>query len=158
MQDQSDSRAERGGPREGRGDDRPRDDQQRRDGGGGPGSGAGPDTRFLQLEMSQVLYAEAADVARPAFRELLLEAAKERMRERFGEEINALARLAVDELLNEVQASFDVEARIQRFQEERRSPAEKLREVFAGRSGGGESRPAREAARRGRAARRKGKR
>jgi hypothetical protein len=34
-------------------------------------------------------YEEA--VARPAFRDLLLEAAKERLRERFGEEITALA-------------------------------------------------------------------
>jgi hypothetical protein len=105
--------------------------------------------------MSQVLYAEAAEVARPAFRELLLEAAKERMRERFGEEITALARLADDELLNEMQASFDVEARIQRFQQERRPPAEKLREVFAGRSTGGESRPARGEERPRRAARRR---
>jgi hypothetical protein len=154
MQDQGDSKGDRGGPRDGRSDDRPREDRQRREGGGPPGSRGGADTRFLQLEMSQVLYTEAADVARPAFRELLLEAAKERMRERFGEEITALAQLAVDELLNEVQASFEVEARIQQYQEDRRPPSEKLRAVFAGRSVGAEPRPAQGQERRGRAARR----
>jgi hypothetical protein len=108
--------------------------------------------------MSQVMYAEAAEVARPAFRELLLEAAKDRMRERFGEEIKALAQLAVDELLNGVQASFEVEARIQRFQEEQRSPEEKLRDLFAGRRAGGESRPAEAGERRQAASRRRKRR
>lgn len=153
MQDQGDSRGDRG-PRDGRGDDRPREDRQRREGGGPPGSGGGADTRFLQLEMSQVLYAEAVEVARPAFRELLLEAAKERMRERFGEEITALAQLAVDELLDEVQMSFDVEARIQQHKEDQRPPSEKLRTVFAARGVGAAPPPAQGQERRGRAARR----
>jgi hypothetical protein len=108
--------------------------------------------------MSQVLYSEATEVARPAFRALLLEAAKERLRERFGEEITGLAQLAVDELLSEVQASFEVEARIQQHQEDRRPSSEKLRAVFAGRRGGGEPRPAQDQERRGRAARRKRRR
>ena len=46
-------------------DDRgnPHDRQERREGGSGDRGGA-PDTRFLQLEMSQVLYGEAEGIAR----------------------------------------------------------------------------------------------
>jgi len=157
MQDRGD-RDDRGGSSEGRGDDRSRDHQQRRDGGGPAGGDPRPDTRFLQLEMSQVLYAEAEEVARPALRELLLEAAKDRMRERFGHQIKALAEVAVDELLIGVQASFDVESRIQRHQEERRSPEERLRELFKGRGTGGESRPAAAQKTRAAVSRRRGRR
>ena len=152
MQDRGDNRGDGGGPREGR--DHDHSQQQDRVGGGPPGGGSGADTRFLQLEMSQVLYAEAEEVARPAFRELLLEAAKDRMRERFGNEINALAQLVVDELLDGVQASFEIEARIQRHHGERRSPEDRLRELFGRWRTGGESRPARAQGRRARASRR----
>ena len=142
MHDQSDGRGDHGGPRDGRGDDRARE-RERPDDGGRPREGRpGGDTRFLQLEMSQVMYAEAEAVARPAFRELLREAAKDRLRERFGEEITALAQLAVDELLKDVQASFEIEEQIQGYNEERRPPRERLREVFAARRARGESRPA----------------
>ena len=142
MHDQSDGRGDHGGPRDGRGDDRARERERPGDGGGPREGRPGGDTRFLQLEMSQVMYAEAEAVARPAFRELLREAAKDRLRERFGEEITALAQLAVDELLKDVQASFEIEAQIQGYNEERRPPKERLREVFAARRARGESRPA----------------
>lgn len=79
-----------------------------------PRGGEGADTRFLQLEMSQVLYAEAEGVTKQAFRELLLEAAKDHLRARFGEAITGLARLATDELLADIEASLDVEAQIER--------------------------------------------
>ena len=93
------------------------------------------------------MYAEAEAVARPAFRELLLEAAKDRLRERFGEKITALAQLAVDELLNGAQASFEIEARIQQRNEERRPPSEQLRDLFAAPHARAESRPAQAAKR-----------
>jgi phage terminase small subunit len=109
--------------------------------------------------MSQVMYAEAEAVTRPAFRELLREAAKDRLRERFGEEITTLAQLAVDELLNGMQASFEIEARIQQEGEERRPPKERLRELFAARRARGESRPAQgEKRERATSGRRKGRR
>ena len=139
MDDHSDS----GESREGRGDDRSRERRPRGEGGGRDGGGPGSDTRFLQLEMSQVLYAEAEAVARPAFRDLLHEAAKERLRERFGEEITALANLAIDEMLNEMQASFEIEARIQQYGDERRQPFERLQEIVAARRARGAARPAR---------------
>jgi hypothetical protein len=156
MDDHSDGEGNRGGPRDGRGGDRSRDHRPRNEGGeGGPGS----DTRFLQLEMSQVLYSEAEAVARPAFRDLLLEAAKDRLRERFGEEITALAHLAVDDLLKGVEASFEIEARIQRQSDERRDPNERLRELFAAWRARGQARPAQaEQSRRRTPARAKGKR
>ena len=120
MNDRSDSEGNRDGSRD---DDRSREPRQR-------GDGRGPDTRFLQLELSQVMYAEAEEVTRPAFRALLLEAAKDRLRERFGKEITALAHLAVDDLLDGAQASLEIEARIQQYGEERRQPNERLRELF----------------------------
>src|SRR5436190_1711006 len=98
MDDHSDS----GGSRDGRDDDRDLERRPRRDGNERDRGGPGSDTRFLQLEMSQVLYAEAEAVAKPALRDLLLEAAKDRLRQRFGDEIAALANLAVDELLNDM--------------------------------------------------------
>ena len=129
----------RGGPRDGRGGERSRDHGPRNEGGE---RGGGQDTRFLQLELSQVLYSEAEAVARPAFRDLLLEAAKDRLRERFGKEITALAHLAVDDMLTGVEASFEIEARIQRHGDEQRQPNERLRELFAGWRARGDSRPA----------------
>lgn len=102
-----------------------------RNGGPSQPNGGGGDTRFLQLEMSQVLYSEAEGVARQAFRELLVEDAKARFRERFGEQINALAQLAVDELLREVFDSLDVEQRIRDHNERSGEARERVREIFA---------------------------
>ena len=110
----------RGGPRDDHGRDRSHGHR-----------GPGPDTRFLQLEMSQVLYSEAEAVARPAFRDLLLEAAKDHLRERFGDEIKALARLAVDDLLSGMKASFEIEAQVQGQNDEQRQPSGQLQELFA---------------------------
>src|SRR5204862_4797696 len=125
----------------------------------GPGGegGGGADTRFLQLEISQVMYAEAEGVVRPAFRELLLEAAKARLRERFGEKITQLAQLAVDELLRDAEASLEIEARIREHREVSRQPREELRNVFAARPGVAEP-PQQPAARREGRAGRRGKR
>ena len=125
-----------------RGDDhadrepRHRDDPNDR---GGPNSGPdrdreqrgreGSDTRFLQLEMSQVLYAEAEGVTKQALRELLLEAAKTHLRERFGETITRLGQLATDELLTDIEASLDVEDQIQRRRESSTTP-DRLREAL----------------------------
>ena len=58
--------------------------------------------------------AEAEGVARPAFRELLLDAAKARFRGTLREEITRLAQIAVDELLVDIEASLDIEEKIQR--------------------------------------------
>jgi hypothetical protein len=109
------------------------DDGGRRD--GRPGA----DTRFLQIEQSEVLYSEAEAVVRPAFRELLTEAAKDRLRDRFGTQITALAELAVDDLLKGIEASLEIETRIKQNSEDRRID-DRLRELFAARHAGGKSR------------------
>jgi hypothetical protein len=101
------------------------------DGERGPGGRQGADTRFLQLEMSQVLLSEAEGVTKQALRELLLEAAKDRLRDRFGETITRLARLATDELLADIEASLDIEEQIQRRQESQGNPPNRLREALA---------------------------
>jgi hypothetical protein len=115
-----------------------REDREGRDDShGGPGGdreprgGQGADTRFLQLEMSKLMYAEAEGSTKQAFRELLVEAAKARLRERFGDTITDLARLATDELLADMESSLEVEASIQRRHESQGSPSDRLRAVFA---------------------------
>jgi hypothetical protein len=94
----------------------------------------------MQLEMSQVLYAEAESVTKQAFRELLVEAAKVRFRERFGDEINGLAQLAVDELMHDVRSSLDIEACIQERNDDRGRTKDRLRDIFAQRESGREER------------------
>lgn len=82
-------------------------DHDRRD----PNRG-GPNTGFLDLELSKVLYSEAESVTRVAFRELLKDAAKRRLQERWGERIEQLANLAIDELLADAEANLEIEATI----------------------------------------------
>jgi hypothetical protein len=113
----------------------------------GPGGPKGADTRFLQLEMSQVLYAEAEGVTKQAFRELLLEEAKAHLRGRFGATITRLAQLATDELLADIDASLDVEEQIRRRHESDGSPPDRLREALArNRSDAGQPSAARKSA------------
>ena len=127
-----------------RGDDHgDRDPRQREDGNGRggpnsdsdrdrePGGRDGSDTRFLQLEMSRVLYAEAQGVTKQAFRELLLDAAKARLRERLGETITRLAQLATDELVADIEASLDIEDQIERRRDSSGGTPDQLREAFA---------------------------
>src|SRR5438552_943883 len=110
-----------------RADDHPDRDARQRDGRGGPpgesgrdgeqGSRDRPDTQFLQLEMSRVLYGEAQGVTKQALRELLLDAAKDHLRKRFGDTITRLGELATEELLSDIEASLDIEDQIRRHQE-----------------------------------------
>lgn len=136
--------------------------RERRDGGPdadrGPDGGGGADTRFLQLEMSQVLYAEAEGVTKQAFRELLLEAAKDHLRERFGDTITGLARLATDELLADIEASLDVEAQIERRRGSQGGAGDRLRTMFSRGSAERSDEPAAERKGGGRASTRKRRR
>jgi hypothetical protein len=86
--------------------------------------------------MSQVLYAEAECITKQAFRELLVEAAKDRWRERFGDKITGLAQLAVDELLQDVVSSLEIEARINERSQARDRVKDRLHDIF--REHGGE--------------------
>jgi hypothetical protein len=90
------------------------------------------DTRFLDLEISKVMYDEAEGVTREAFRDLLKEAAKARLREVWGDRIDALARTAVDELVEDVETNLGIEARIHARRDQRKDLGERLRGVFGG--------------------------
>jgi hypothetical protein len=124
-----------------RGDDHPDRGTDQRDGRGGPNGDAGrdadqrgrdgSDTQFLQLEMSRVLYEEARGVTKQALRELLLDAAKDHLRKRFGEAITRLGELATEELLSGIEASLDIEDQIQRRQESSGGTPDRLREALA---------------------------
>ena len=106
----------------------------RNEGGGDRGGrerGSG-DTAFLDLEISKVLYSEAEDVTREAFRELLKDAAKERLRESFGDRIDALAALSVDELLADLEANVAVEDRIADRSESAKDAVKRARAIVRG--------------------------
>lgn len=99
----------------------------------------GPETNFLDLELSKVLYSEADGVTREAFRELLKEAAKRRLQERWGDRIVALANLAVDELLADAEANLEIEAQIGARNRARRAVEERVAEILGRPPGAGES-------------------
>lgn len=97
---------------------------------------------FLDLEISQVLYGEAQGIVREAFRELLKEHAKRRIEARMGGQLEALAELAVDELLADVEANLAIERRIEERERQRAALAERLRAVFADRDAPAPDEPA----------------
>lgn len=96
------------------------------------------DTRFLDLEMSKVLYDEAQQVTRKAFRELLLDAAKRRFTERFGAQIEGLAGLAVDELVDDMFANLEIERLIASRARRDEDVAKKVRDILSGGDDGGD--------------------
>jgi hypothetical protein len=96
------------------------------------GGGGSADTRFLDLEISKVMYNEAEGVTRDAFRELLKDAAKDRFRQLYGKQIEELARLAVDELFTDLEANLEIEARIVERTEKQAELAERVRAALSG--------------------------
>ncbi len=94
--------------------------------GGGP-----PDSDFLDLEIRKVLLAEAEGVTREAFRELLKESAKRHWRAKWGEQIDRLAGFAVDELLADMAANLEIEAKIAARAGAKKDRAEQIEALFA---------------------------
>lgn len=103
--------------------------------GGKPQGGARNDTGFLDLEISKVLFDEAEGITRKAFRELLEEAAKRQFQARFGDRIEALAKLAVDELLADIEANLQVEATIAARQRDKAGLDARVQAILAGSTG-----------------------
>ena len=104
-----------------RGGDGPRGrggDQGQRDGGD---RGGAPDTEFLDLEISKVLFGRAQSMARSVAEEIIRDAIKARMNERFGARLEAIGRLAADELVVDNETNLDIEARIAARREARRA-------------------------------------
>ena len=103
--------------------------------GGKPHGGGRNDTGFLDLEISKVLFDEAEGITRKAFRELLEEAAKRQFQARFGDRIEALAKLAVDELLADIEANLRVEATIAARQRDKAGLDARVQAILAGSAG-----------------------
>lgn len=98
-----------------------------------PASGPPPspkNARFLDLEPTQMLKGEADKVVPAAFRSLLEEAAKARLKERWGDRIEGLARLAVDQFLNELDSSLGVEAILERQARASQATESELADLF----------------------------
>jgi hypothetical protein len=111
-----------------RGGDGPRGrggDQGQQGGGdrGGPqrGGGGAAGTEFLDLEISKVLFGRAQSMARSVAEEIIREAIKARMKERLGARLEAIGRLAADELILDIEANLDIEARIAARHQARRA-------------------------------------
>jgi hypothetical protein len=98
--------------------------------------GSRNDTGFLDLEISKVLFDEAEGITRKAFRALLEEAAKRQFQARFGDRIEALAKLAVDELLADVEANLQIEATLTARQRDKAGLDARVQAILAGRSEG----------------------
>lgn len=104
-------------------------DQQRPEGGPPPSP---KNARFLDLEPTQMLKGEADQVVKRAFHSLLEEAAKARLKERWGDRIEGLARLAVDQFLNELDSSLGVEAILERQARASQATESELADLFRG--------------------------
>jgi hypothetical protein len=111
-----------------RGGDRPRDGRDGREGRGG--QGGPPETSWLDLEISKVLYGRADTLAKVAAEELIKDAIKARLRERIGPRLDAIGKLAADMLADDVEANLEIEARIGARRDARRALDQRIREVF----------------------------
>jgi len=94
------------------GGERARPDRER----GGPTG-----TEFLDLEISKVLLGRAQSMARSVTEEIIRDAIKARMKERLGARLEAIGRLAADELILDIEANLEIEARIAARNQARRA-------------------------------------
>ena len=92
--------------------------------------GRGPDTRFLQMEVSQRLVDIAESLTGEVFKALLAEEIRAELRDRLGGAIADLARTTVDSMISDLQANLAVETRIQERSDETARVRERLRETF----------------------------
>jgi hypothetical protein len=100
-----------------------------RDRPSGPGEGA-PDTQFLDLEISSVLYDEADRLCREAARELLRDAIRTRLEERLGGHLREIGRLAADALADDIETNLEIETLILDRRAARSSIGDRVREIM----------------------------
>jgi hypothetical protein len=106
------------GPR-GRGDQGQHNGGDR--GGSDRGRGGPPGTEFLDLELSKVLYGRAQSMSRSVAEEIIRDAIRARIKERLGPRLEAIGRLAADELIGDIEANLEIEATIAARREARRA-------------------------------------
>lgn len=94
--------------------------------------GSAPGTEFLHLEIQEVLKTDAQKATGAAFSELLKEAAKAQLKERWGDKIEGLAAIAVDQLVSELEANLRIGEHIQGQNTQRQQTRSKLAELFSG--------------------------
>jgi hypothetical protein len=97
--------------------------------------GGGPDTGFLDFELHKVMFDEAESIVREAYRELLKDAAKQRLEARWGDRITALANLAVDEAMADADANLEIQALIEARNEARRGIDARVQGIIRGDAG-----------------------
>ena len=100
---------------------------QRREGGGERG---GEDLRFLELELGEALYGKATLLAREAYHKLLVKRIRARLEERLGDQIDALAELAADDLIADIEANLDIERRIKERARLREHQLDRVKVLF----------------------------
>jgi hypothetical protein len=94
-------------------------------------------TEFLDLEISKVAYAEASSLTREAARAIIKSAIEARLRERLGARLEALGRIAADELADDVEANLDIEARVAARRDRRQATEDRVREAMKGAAAAG---------------------
>lgn len=102
-----------------------------RGGGSGHRGGGSEDLRFLDLEIAEALHGEATKRAREAYVQALTERIKEKLVARLAEQIDALAELAADDLIADLEANLDIERRIKSRAVQREEHAARLKALFA---------------------------
>ena len=91
--------------------------------------------------MSRVIYGEAESLAREAAQSILRSAIEARLRERLGDKLEALGRLAADDLVADLEANLAVEATIDARREARGSADARVRDIMRGRAAAAPTKP-----------------
>jgi hypothetical protein len=107
----------------------PKHDRDRRS-SGGPGDTGAPETQFLDLEISSVLFDEADRLCREAARELLRDAIRSRLDERLGDHLREIGRLAADALADDIETNLEIESLIIDRRAARSSIGDRVREIM----------------------------
>jgi hypothetical protein len=89
-----------------------------------------PDSEFLDLEISKIAYGEASRLTRAAASEIIKEAIVARLKERLGDKLAAIGRIAADELADDLEANLAIEARIAARRDEREATERRVRDVL----------------------------
>jgi hypothetical protein len=97
---------------------------------GGPDEPGPPDTQFLDLEISSVLFDEADQLCREAARELLRDAIRSRLDERLGDHLREIGRLAADALADDIETNLEIESLIIDRRAARSSIGDRVREIM----------------------------
>jgi hypothetical protein len=89
-----------------------------------------PETQFLDLEISSVLYGEADRLCREAARDLMREAIRQRLDERLGDHLREVGRIAADVLADDIETNLEIESLIVDRRAGRASIGERVREIM----------------------------